>query len=107
VRNLSDLERGIAEMVRVVRSGGKVVILEITSPRRLRRFFRVWFDRVVPSLGRIVARDRGAYTYLPASVRRFPEAAELAATMSSAGLTDVRWRLLGGGIVALHHGRVA
>lgn len=106
IRNVDDLDRGIAEMARVVRPGGRVVILEITTPRRLRRFFGVWMDRVIPQLGRLVARDRAAYTYLPASVRRFPTAEELAARMADAGLTDVRWRRLGGGIVALHHGTV-
>ena len=106
VRNLDDLDRGLAEMARVVRPGGRVVILEITTPRRLRRFYAMWFDHVVPQLGRLVARDRAAYTYLPASVRRFPGPPELAARMSTAGLRDIGWRRLAGGIVALHHGRV-
>jgi demethylmenaquinone methyltransferase / 2-methoxy-6-polyprenyl-1,4-benzoquinol methylase len=107
IRNVDDLDHGIAEMARVVRPGGRVVILEITTPRRMRRFFGVWMDRVVPRLGGMVARDRAAYTYLPASVRRFPAADELAARMAAAGLTDVKYRRLGGGIVALHHGTVA
>jgi demethylmenaquinone methyltransferase/2-methoxy-6-polyprenyl-1,4-benzoquinol methylase len=106
-RNFSDLDRGLAEMARVVRPGGRVVILEITTPRRLRPFYEVWFDRVVPRLGRLLGRDAAAYSYLPASVRRFPEPPALAARMAAAGLTDVRWRPLAGGIVALHHGRVA
>jgi demethylmenaquinone methyltransferase / 2-methoxy-6-polyprenyl-1,4-benzoquinol methylase len=106
VRNLDDLDRGLAEMARVVRPGGRVVILEITTPRRLRRFYGLWFDHVVPQLGRLVARDRAAYTYLPASVRRFPEPPQLAARMSAAGLAEIGWRRLAGGIVALHHGRV-
>jgi demethylmenaquinone methyltransferase / 2-methoxy-6-polyprenyl-1,4-benzoquinol methylase len=107
IRNVDDLDKGIAEMARVVRPGGRVVILEITTPKRLRRFFSLWMDRVVPRMGGLVARDRAAYTYLPASVRRFPAADELAARMAGAGLVDVKWRRLGGGIVALHHGTVA
>jgi demethylmenaquinone methyltransferase/2-methoxy-6-polyprenyl-1,4-benzoquinol methylase len=106
-RNLPDLDRGLAEMARVVRPGGRVVVLEITTPRHLRPFYRLWFDRVVPRLGALVARDRAAYSYLPASVRRFPEPPELAARMAAAGVRDVRWRTFAGGIIALHHGRVA
>jgi len=106
VRNLADLDAGIGELVRVVRPGGRVVILEITTPARLRRFYGLWLDRVVPHLGRLVARDRSAYSYLPASVRRFPAPRELAARMAAAGLAEVQWRPLAGGIVALHHGRV-
>jgi demethylmenaquinone methyltransferase/2-methoxy-6-polyprenyl-1,4-benzoquinol methylase len=107
IRNVSDLDAGLAEMARVVRPGGRVVVLEITTPARLRRFYGLWFDRVVPRLGSVLGRDGAAYAYLPASVRRFPEPPELAARMAAAGLADVRWRPLAGGIVALHHGRVA
>jgi demethylmenaquinone methyltransferase/2-methoxy-6-polyprenyl-1,4-benzoquinol methylase len=107
IRNVDDLDRGIAEMARVVRPGGRVVILEITTPARMRRFYELWFDRVVPRLGRMLGRDGAAYAYLPASVRRFPAPPELAARMAAAGLHDVRWRPLAFGIVAIHHGRVA
>ncbi len=106
-RNLADLDGGIREMARVVRPGGRVVILEITTPARMRRFYELWFDRVVPRLGRVLGRDAAAYAYLPASVRRFPGPPELAARMAAAGLVDVRWRPLAFGIVAIHHGRVA
>jgi demethylmenaquinone methyltransferase/2-methoxy-6-polyprenyl-1,4-benzoquinol methylase len=100
-RNFSDLAQGLREMTRVVRPGGKVVVLEITTPTRppLSTFFRIWFDRIVPLLG----RDE-AYTYLPNSVKRFPAPDALAAQMEQAGLRDIRWILTAGGIIALHVG---
>ena len=106
-RNFADLARGLAEMARVVRPGGRVVVLEITTPRRppLSWFFRVWFDRAVPLIGRF-AGDPDAYTYLPSSVRRFPDARGLAAALAAVGLVDVRWLLTAGGIIAIHAGTV-
>jgi len=106
-RNFSDLPQGLREMARVVRPGGRVVILEITTPERppLSWFFRLWFDRLVPLLGRF-AGDSDAYTYLPSSVRRFPNARGLAAAMAAVGLVDVRWILTAGGIIAIHAGTV-
>ena len=107
-RNFSDLGRGIAEMARVVRPGGRVVILEITAPQRppLSWFYAVWFDRAVPALGRL-AGDSDAYSYLPNSVKRFPGPRALAETMTGVGLADVRWIVTAGGIIALHAGTVA
>jgi demethylmenaquinone methyltransferase/2-methoxy-6-polyprenyl-1,4-benzoquinol methylase len=104
-RNFSDLQRGISEMARVVRPGGRVVILEITTPQRppLSTFFRVWFDHLVPALGRL-AGDPKAYTYLPNSVRRFPGPQELSAVMERAGLGEIRYLITAGGIIALHVG---
>ncbi len=106
-RNFADLDRGLSEMARVVRPGGRVVVLEITTPQRLplSTFFELWFDRVVPLLGR-VAGDAQAYRYLPSSVRRFPGPRALAAAMWRSGLEEVRYILTGGGIVALHVGVV-
>nr|MBA3840789.1 class I SAM-dependent methyltransferase [Thermoleophilaceae bacterium] len=106
-RNFADLGRGLAEMTRVVRPGGRVVVLEITTPKRppLSWFFSVWFDRVVPAIGRL-AGDPDAYTYLPASVRRFPGPEELGAELERAGLERIRWVLTAGGIIALHVGTV-
>lgn len=106
-RNFADLERGLSEMVRVVRSGGRVVVLEITTPsgRSLSAFLGLWFDRVVPALGRL-AGDQQAYSYLPSSVRRFPGPRELAEVMARCGLQQIRWVLTAGGIIALHSGVV-
>ncbi|MBV8218130.1 MAG: ubiquinone/menaquinone biosynthesis methyltransferase [Solirubrobacterales bacterium] len=105
-RNFSDLDRGLAEMTRVVRPGGRVVVLEITAPRRppLSTFFDLWFDHAIPALGRVV--DSQAYSYLPSSVKRFPGPDELAAHMWDAGLREIRYVLTAGGIIALHVGVV-
>jgi demethylmenaquinone methyltransferase/2-methoxy-6-polyprenyl-1,4-benzoquinol methylase len=104
-RNFSDLPQGLREMARVVRPGGRVVVLEITTPQRppLSTFFSLWFDRVVPLLGKL-ASEPEAYTYLPSSVKRFPAPEALAGELAGAGLTDVRWILTAGGIIALHAG---
>lgn len=104
-RNLADLDRGIAEMVRVARPGGRIVILEITRPQRqpLATFCSLWFDRVVPALGTL-AGDSAAYSYLPRSVRAFPEPEQLAQRMDASGLVGIRWLLLAGGIIAIHAG---
>jgi demethylmenaquinone methyltransferase / 2-methoxy-6-polyprenyl-1,4-benzoquinol methylase len=102
-RNLADLDRGLSEMYRVLKDGGRLAILEITQPRRqpLSGFFRVWFDRAVPLIGRL-AGDSPAYTYLPESVRSFPDAETLASMMDRTGFRHIRWTLMAGGIIALH-----
>jgi demethylmenaquinone methyltransferase/2-methoxy-6-polyprenyl-1,4-benzoquinol methylase len=119
-RNFSDLTRGLAEMVRVVRSGGRVVVLEMTTPTRapLSHFYALWFDRIVPALGRaagaLTPRSRAgskatiaqAYTYLPNSVKRWPGPEALAGELQRAGLTEIGYVITAGGIVAIHAGTV-
>jgi demethylmenaquinone methyltransferase/2-methoxy-6-polyprenyl-1,4-benzoquinol methylase len=116
-RNFSDLDRGLAEMARVVKPGGRVVVLEITTPVKppLSWFYELWFDRLVPLLGRATQAALGrsgaaaigdAYEYLPNSVKRFPAPAALAAELQRAGLAEIRYVLLAGGIVAIHSGTV-
>jgi len=124
-RNFADLPRGLSEMARVVRPGGRVVVLEITTPTKgpLSLFYGLWFDRLVPALGRVAGRAAlasaslrrsgasdatiaEAYTYLPNSVKRFPAPGALAAEMENAGLCEISYLLLAGGIVAIHAGTV-
>lgn len=106
IRNVPDIPRAFSEMRRVCRPGGKVVCLEITQARIpvFKQFYKIWLDYVVPQLGKLVAGDESAYRYLPASVKRFPDPERLKGFMEEAGLRNVRYEILAGGIVALHHG---
>ncbi len=102
IRNVADLEAGLAELARVLTPGGRLGCLEITRPRgALRPFFSLWFDGLVPRAGRVLPGG-AAYSYLPASVRRFPGPEALGEALRRAGFGEIGWRLLGGGIVALH-----
>jgi demethylmenaquinone methyltransferase/2-methoxy-6-polyprenyl-1,4-benzoquinol methylase len=102
VRNVADLPRGLSELARVLVSGGRLGILEITQPTgALAPFYRLWFERIVPLLGKGL-KGGSAYTYLPASVRRFPGKDELVSVIERAGFHEVGYRTFAGGIVALH-----
>jgi demethylmenaquinone methyltransferase/2-methoxy-6-polyprenyl-1,4-benzoquinol methylase len=108
IRNVSDIVKAFGEMRRVCRRGGKVVCVEITQARIpvFKQFYGIWFDHAVPRLGKLAARDDFAYSYLPASVRRFPDPDELKGLMEQAGLRNVRYEILAGGIIAVHHALV-
>jgi demethylmenaquinone methyltransferase/2-methoxy-6-polyprenyl-1,4-benzoquinol methylase len=104
VRNLSELDKGLHELRRVLRPAGRLAILEITRPTGfVAPFYRLWFDVLIPAAGKVLPGG-SAYTYLPASVRRFPDPEGLARLMDEAGFGEICWRLFAGKIVALHTG---
>jgi demethylmenaquinone methyltransferase/2-methoxy-6-polyprenyl-1,4-benzoquinol methylase len=106
VRNLASVNDGMNELTRVLASGGKLVILEFTTPRwqPFRALYLAYFKHVLPAIGKRISKHGSAYSYLPASVLEFPEPSALALIMRSAGLQDVKWETRTGGIVAIHSG---
>lgn len=107
VRNFEDLTQGIAGMVRVLRPGGRMFVLEFSRPQRtpFKQLFRFYFHRVMPLIGRLVSKDHDAYTYLPESVDAFPQGKAFEAILGTCGLNEVRSRLLTFGVATLYTAR--
>ncbi|CAN5747081.1 bifunctional demethylmenaquinone methyltransferase/2-methoxy-6-polyprenyl-1,4-benzoquinol methylase UbiE [soil metagenome] len=106
VRNLADVDAGLRELRRVIRPGGRLVVLEFMTPQwqPFRAVYLSYFRHVLPFIGRLISKHGSAYSYLPASVLAFPEPPELKARMEAAGLCAVEWQAMTGGIVAAHWG---
>jgi len=106
VRNLVDLDAGLAETARVLKPGARLVVLEMALPeqRLLRGAFQLYFRRIMPWIGRVISKHTTAYSWLPESTRVFPAPAELARRMRIQGFTDVEYRLFMGGVCAMHVG---
>jgi demethylmenaquinone methyltransferase/2-methoxy-6-polyprenyl-1,4-benzoquinol methylase len=107
VRNFEHLDRGVRDMVRVLRPGGRLFVLEFSKPSKapFKQLFRFYFHRVMPGVGKVISKDSAAYTYLPKSVDAFPEGPAFEQVMREAGLSEVRAIPLTGGIATLYRGR--
>ena len=106
LRNFSNWQDGLKELRRVLKKGGKLAVLEFSSPivPGFRQIFNFYFARVLPRVGGAVSGSRGAYEYLPDSVSRFPDQKNLASMMREIGFSDVEYKNLTGGIAAIHTG---
>lgn len=107
VRNFEHLQQGVKDMVRVLRPGGRIFVLEFSKPAKapFKQLFRFYFHRVMPTVGKAISKDSAAYAYLPKSVDAFPEGAAFEDLMRAAGLGEVRSFALTGGIATLYRGR--
>ena len=107
LRNLSNVESGLAELSRVLKPGGWVAVLEFSRPANavLRPVFHMYFTKVLPLIGRVISGSQSAYSYLPASVQKFPDQSQLSLLMEQAGFVQVGYENLSGGIAALHMGQ--
>ena len=107
VRNFEDLAQGVAGMVRVLRPGGRLFVLEFSTPERapFKQLFRFYFHRVMPLIGRMVSKDNAAYTYLPESVDAFPQGKAFEEVLGACGLKEIKSRLLTFGVATLYTAR--
>ena len=106
LRNLPNIERGLAELFRIIKPGGKLIVLEFSSPivPGFRQLFNLYFSQILPRIGGLISGSRAAYTYLPASVSKFPDQKKLAGLFKQTGFADVKYQNLTGGIAAIHTG---
>lgn len=106
VRNFENLEKGLGEMLRVVRPGGKLIILEFSKPKKfpIKQLFAFYSNNIIPILGKTISKDSNAYTYLPESVAAFPEGKDFEYILAKVGYKDIRSTLVSGGIATIYAG---